>query len=125
MTCFVLPDSCLSWKEQTAVDALVGALLLLHRPGTDEAERPPLELVRVLCRELAGALYVGRLADHAVSSSITPSPKVFRRRYFMRFTARWVMSIPTQRRLRLLGDGNRRAAAAEGVEHHVALVAAG
>ena len=35
-----------------AVDSLVRALLLLDGPRTDQAERPPLELIRVARREL-------------------------------------------------------------------------
>jgi len=48
------------------VDALVGALLLLHRPRSHEAQGPPLKLVGVVGRELARALQVDRLADDFV-----------------------------------------------------------
>jgi hypothetical protein len=34
-------------EEEAAVDAVVGALLLLHRPGAHESKRLPLKLVRV------------------------------------------------------------------------------
>ena len=56
---------------------------------------------------------------------LAASPKASCRRCLIRVMARCVMSMPIQRRLQRLRDDDGRAAAAEGVEHHVAFVAAG
>src|SRR5262245_40088919 len=34
-----------------AIDALVRPFFLLHQPGADEPQRPPLELIRVISRQ--------------------------------------------------------------------------
>src|SRR3990172_9777479 len=53
-------------KQKPPVDSLVRALLLLHRPGSDETERPPLELVRILLREFFRIRKGYRFPNHGV-----------------------------------------------------------
>ena len=54
-------------KIQPAVNAFVGPFLLLYRAGTDQAERPPLELKRVIFAERHGIWQRFRLADDRIA----------------------------------------------------------
>ena len=115
-------------ERDDAIDPLVAALfaglapvLAAERLGAHQRERPPLELVAVVVRKLAGGADVFRLADD-------PERDARKHRCHAIFLQRdrqmgHVDADPAAFQLVRGGDG--RAAAAERVEHKVAGVAAG
>ena len=83
------------------VDATVcPASLLRLRLGLQQRQSPELELVGVLLPQGAGAALVLRLADDVVVVPASRSKAVLRR-FFIRATARCVMSIPSHCRASL------------------------
>ena len=110
-------------EKDAAIDASVRALLLFHRPGVDQPERPPLKLVRIFGGQCGRVGHGNRLADHFVG-------------FLDRFPVSRVQAVLHQGNCQIgdvnsdpfpaesLGHRDGRAAATERVEHHVALVAA-
>src|SRR5262245_23906616 len=106
-------------EEQPPVDASVRAELFLSRPRTDATEDPPLELVRVLPRELARILHRVRLAEHL---EINAAPETGKQPV-LHESDREVGDIDADPSpVQSVGNRHGRPAAAEGVEHEVALV---
>ena len=123
MICLVLPPLVVV-EVEPAVNALVRAFLLFMgrappapapttETDTDRLAAAPRAPVRSTARRLLRRFRARRRRTHR------------RRRFLMRLMARCVMSMPIQRRFKLLRRGDSGAAAAEGIENDVALVAAG
>jgi len=104
------------------VNAAVGALLLVRRAGADQAEGPELELVGVLGGEGARPRPVHRLADGLVGGGDLGAELVAQALLDQGDgQVGDVNADPAAAQLLRRGDGG--AAAAEGVQHHVALLA--
>ena len=109
-------------EVEPSVDALVRALLLLGRTRAHQAERPPLELVRVLLGQLRCASRVGRLADDLVGVLDLGAEGIAQA--LLDQGDGQVGDVDADpAAAELLRGGDRRAAAAEGIEHDVAFVA--
>src|SRR5680860_1511853 len=108
-------------KVQSAVDALVGSLLLLLGTSSDETQRPPLELIRIMVGEPLGIRNGDGLANrlwHVVLAELVDDPALDQRDCEMGD----VDTDPAA--TELLGSGNRGSAPAEGIQDKIPLVAA-
>ena len=104
--------------------ALPAARLAAQRPGADQGERPPLELVAVVVGELAGRGQVFWLADHGVIGAGVDVEGVFQAVFLQ--GDRQVGDVDADPAPpELLGGGDGGAAAAEGIQHPVAGVGGG
>lgn len=104
-------------EVESAVDALVRALLLLDGTRADQAERPPLELVGVRLGELGGVFDRGGLADDVeVRVRLEGFDQAALHDGDRDVGDVDADPLPAE----LLRGDHGGAAAAEGVEHHVA-----
>jgi hypothetical protein len=117
-----LPTLALVVKVQPPINVLVGPLLLLRGPGTDEASYPPLKLVRILRSERLSIWLRYRLADDDAGSL---EPDGIIQTMFDQGDSQ-VHDVNTDpATLEALTHSDRRATAAKGVEYRIAFVAAG
>src|SRR5580693_5032680 len=94
----------------SAVDSLIGPFLLFGRPGADEPQRPPLELIWVGPRQSRGTCRVGWFADNFKFDRVAErarEPMLDKRHRQMRY----VNSNPTA--IQPLRNRNRGPAAAK------------
>ena len=108
-------------EKNLAVNAVIRTFLLLDRPGADQSERPPLELIFVLLGENRGFVRRGRFANGddfdfvavgVAETILDERGGQLRDVYANPFAAK------------LLGVINCRSAAAEWVENNIAGIAA-
>lgn len=109
-------------EVKPAIDPLVGPLLLIHRPRSHQAQRPPLELVLVGRGQRGGIFRRGGLADHLIASQI---PEGITKAGLDQSNREMGDIDADPLPAELLGSLDGRAAAAEGIEDDVAFVAAG
>jgi hypothetical protein len=111
-------------KVEAAVDALVGALLLLRRAGAHEPQRPPLELPGVGGRQSLRVGHRDRLALILVVLAGDEAERILEPRLDQRDRQMRDIDADPATAERLRRD-RRRAATAERVEDDVALVGRG
>ena len=103
-------------EEQAPVDSFVRALFLFRRSRSDEVKRPPLELVRIILRELFRALDGCRFTLNVVGLRNRIRECIPQAAFDQ--TDREVGDIDAYPvAASLLGGGDRSAAAAEGVKN--------
>ena len=113
-----------SLKIDDAIHPLVRALfLVLGREGVHQPQCPPLELVAILLRQRLGPPGVRGLPDDLIRGQFLAVGVA--QRFLIRVMARWVMSMPIQRRFSRSATVMAGAAAAKRVQDDIAFVAGG
>ena len=110
-------------EEDSAVDSLVGALLLLCRSVPDEPQSPPLELIGVIGCQDGGILHRNRLANRLVCVFDVFSVGIVQAILYQADCQVGYVD-PDPRAVEPLRYGNSRAATTERVENQIAFFAA-